>query len=262
LPGYLPVTTPGVFASEYAGLPKVPGLTQSAMLAAAAKGELGALLVMGANPALKSAENVEALKNTFLVVADIFLTETAALANVVLPAATLYEKTGTVTNTFGDVQQIEKAADRPGVKSDFEILVRLAGAMGVDVKTLVPFGGGSVSADLGQSRGAQAGEADRHAVYLQARGLEPKTSPFDPLATLDEIERLVPGYKLDRTNLLSGNAVVTDPGLVPVSAIKGATQEIAPAHDGLFTSALLGRHSPLLRDLELHQAPKLVDSAK
>jgi NADH-quinone oxidoreductase subunit G len=66
--------------------------------------------------------------------------------------------------------------------------------MGVDVKTLVPFGKGGVTADLGQSRGAQAGEADRHAVWLAANNLEPKLSPFDPLAVLDEIARLVPGY--------------------------------------------------------------------
>jgi len=43
--------------------------------------------------------------------ADIFLTETAALADVVLPAASLYEKAGTVTNTYGDVQLARKAAD-------------------------------------------------------------------------------------------------------------------------------------------------------
>ena len=47
-----------------------------------------------------------------------------------LPAASLYEKSGTVTNTYGDVQMVRKAADRAGVKPDFEILVRLAGAMG------------------------------------------------------------------------------------------------------------------------------------
>src|SRR5208337_975784 len=133
------------------------------------------------------------LKHTFVIVQDIFLTETAALADVVLPATSLYEKTGTVTNTYGDVQMVKKAADHAGVKPDFEILVRLAGSMGVDVKSLVPFGKGGVTADLGQSRGAQSGEADRHAVWLASNNLEPKLSPFDPLATLDEIARLVPG---------------------------------------------------------------------
>ena len=100
------------------------------------------------------------------------------------PSASLYEKTGTVTNTFGDVQLTKKAADRAGVKPDFEILVRLAGGMGVDVKSLVPFGKGAVTADLGQSRGAQSGEADRHSVWLAANNLEPKLSPFDPMAAV------------------------------------------------------------------------------
>jgi NADH-quinone oxidoreductase subunit G len=195
-------------------------------------------------------------------VQELFLTETAALADVVFPAASLYEKTGTVTNTFGDVQLAKKAADRAGVKPDFEILVRLAGAMGVDVKTLVPFGKLGVTADLGQSRGAQSGEADRHAVWLAANGLEPKLSPFDPLAVLDEIERLVPAYKLDRINLLSGNDVPTEPGFVPVSTLTASNPNlVTPAHDSLFTSGALGRYSSALRELEHHQAHELAAAA-
>jgi NADH-quinone oxidoreductase subunit G len=202
------------------------------------------------------------LKNTFVIVQDLFLTETAALADVVFPAASLYEKSGTVTNTYGDVQLAKKAADRAGVKPDFEILVRLAGAMGVDVKTLVPFGKDGVTADLGQSRGAQAGEADRHAVWLAANNLEPRLSPFDPLAVLDEIERLVPGYTLDRINLFGGNDVRTEPGFVPITALKEAASAlVAPAHDGLFTSGTLGRYSPALKELEQHQARELAESA-
>ena len=70
---------------------------------------------------------------------------------------------------------------------------------------------------MGQTRGAQSGEADRHAVWMTANNLEPKTSPFDPFAILDEIQRLVPGYdKLLRLQLLSGN-----------------DQHIAPAASGL-----------------------------
>ena len=107
-----------------------------------ARRKLGALLVVGANPMADVAWSAKALKDTFVIVQDLFLTETAAQADVVFPAASLYEKTGTVTNTFGDVQLVKKAADRPGVKPDFEILVRLADAMGADVKTLVPFGQG------------------------------------------------------------------------------------------------------------------------
>jgi len=252
LPGYVPVSSPGAFAAEYAGMPAGIGKTRAEMLS----GGLSALLVVGANPLAKGGAGAAGLKNAFVIVQDIFLTETAAAADVVFPAASLYEKTGTVTNTYGDLQLAKKAADHAGAKSDFEILVRLADAMDAEIKKLVPFGKGGLTADLGQSRGAQSGEADQHAVWLTANGLEPKLSPFDPLAVLDEIERLVPAYKLDRLNLLGGNDVATEPGLglgfVPVSAI-GAAGAIAPAHDGLFTSGTLGGYSPALKELQEHQ---------
>jgi NADH-quinone oxidoreductase subunit G len=261
LPGYLPVTAPGAFA-EYPGLPATPGKSLPQIFEAAAKGEMGALLVVGANPVASLGVDPAALKKTFVIVQDLFLTETAALADVVLPAASLYEKSGTVTNTYGDLQMVKKAADRAGVKPDLEILVRLAGAMGMDVKTLVPFGKGGVTADLGQSRGAQAGEADRHAVWLAANNLEPKLSPFNPLAVLDEIARLVSGYAQDRINLLCGNDVRTEPGFVPVTALVEAVPGVVtPAHDGLFTSGTLGRYSPALKELAKHQARELAEAA-
>jgi NADH-quinone oxidoreductase subunit G len=121
----------------------------------------------------------------------------------------------------------------------------------------VPFGKGGVTADLGQSRGAQAGEADRHAVWLAANGLEPKLSPFDPLAVFDEIARLVPGYAVDRVNLFGGNDVSTEPGFAPVAALS-ATGLIVSSHDGLFASGTLGEHSPALKELARHQMPTLV----
>jgi len=263
LPGYLPVTSPGVF-SEYPNLPSAPGKTLPQMLQSAANGELGALLIVGANPAQRAKLDPASLKNTFLIVEDLFLTETAAMADVVFPAASLYEKSGTVTNTFGDIQMVRKAADRPGVKPDFEILVRLAEAMGAEFKTLVPFGKRGITGDLGQSRGAQSGEADRHAVWLESHGLEPKLSPFDPLALLDEIERLIPGYALDRFHLFAGNDTHTQtsgtPGFVPVAALAGPELVVA-AHDTLFTSGTLGHYSPALKQLTQHQANELKETA-
>jgi NADH-quinone oxidoreductase subunit G len=261
LPGYVPVSAPGAFA-EYPNLPAAPGNSLPQMLGAAAAGDLGALLIVGANPVSHAKLDPSVFQHTFLIVQDLFLTETAALADVVIPAASLYEKSGTVTNTFGDIQIVRKAADRAGVKPDFEILVRLAGGMGVDVSTLVPFGKRGTTGDLGQSRGAQSGEADRHSIWLEANGLEPRLSPFDPLAALDEIERLVPGYTLDRINLFEGNDVHTElasPGSVPVSAL-AAPELIVPAHDTLFTSGTLGHYSPALRQLEQHQANELAKS--
>ena len=73
--------------------------------------------------------------------------------------------------------------------------------MGYDVHKLVPFGGGGTRADMGQTRGAQSGEADRHAVWLADHNLEPKMSRYDPVAMLDEIQRLVPGYDISRLEL-------------------------------------------------------------
>jgi NADH-quinone oxidoreductase subunit G len=259
LPGYVPVTAPAGFA-EYAGLSTLPGKTLTQLVADADAGKLGALLVVGANPLTKLAAKSETLEGTFLIVQDLFLTETARLADVVFPAASLYEKSGTVTSSYGDVQLVKKAADRAGVKTDFEILVRLADAMGADVKALVPFGKAGTGADLGQTRGAQAGEADRHAVWLAANNLELRLSPFDPLAVLDEIARLVPGYQLDRVNLFGGNAMPSTlsatPGFVPMSALT-----TAPAHDSLFTSGTLGRYSSALRQLEKHQTHETAGAA-
>ena len=252
LPGYVSLSAPAAFATEYTGMPQTPGKPLADIVQEAATDHLGALVVFGADPLASKGISPTALKSTFVVVSELFLTETAALADVVFPAASLYEKTGTVTNTYGDLQLARKGADHAGVKPDFEILVRLADAMGANIKALVPFGTRGVSGDLGQSRGAQAGEADRHAVWLAANHLEPRLSPFDPLSVLDEIERLVPAYKLDRLNLFGGNDVATEPGFVPVSALT-ASGTITPIHDGLFTSGNLGSYSPALNDLAKHQ---------
>jgi len=262
LPGYVPVATPGAF-SEYPNLSATPGKNLNAMLSDFKQGALSALFVVGADPLSQFNLDAKDLAPAFLVVQDLFLTETAARADVVFPAASLYEKSGTVTNTFGDLQLVRKAADRAGVKPDFEILVRLADAMGANVKALVPFGAAGTTSDLGQSRGAQAGEADRHAVWLAANGLEPKLSPFDPLATLDEISRLVPGYAIDRINLFAGNDVHTDPSPAPGAPApsSSASESIAPAHDTLFTSGTLGRYSTALRQLSEHQTKETAEIA-
>jgi len=110
------------------------GLTVGEMLAAAGTG-IKALYVMGENPVLSDPDSnhvVKALeKLEFLVVQDIFLTETAALADVVLPAASFAEKDGTFTNTERRVQRVRKAIEPPGeAKADWEILSAVAAAMG------------------------------------------------------------------------------------------------------------------------------------
>jgi NADH-quinone oxidoreductase subunit G len=260
LPGYQPLSG-SALASEYSTSAQ-PGLDMLAMFDAASAGNLAALYVVGSNPVSRYGVTPEALENTFLVVQDLFLTETAAIADVVLPAAMLYEKSGTVTNSYGDLQLVNKAADKAGTRSDFELIVRLADKMGHPVKTLVPFGKG-LRADIGQSRGAQSGEADRHSVWLTANNLEPKLSPFDPFAILDEIQRLVPGYdKLLRLQLLSGNDQHLAPagsGLIQISNATSRKDLVLPSSDTLFTSGSLTKYSPMLLDIQKHQQREIAD---
>jgi len=260
LPGYTPIRPIDTqdpasrIAIEY-GSPTAPGLDLLEIFDAAAHGSLSALYVVGANPIARYGVDANALKNTFVVVQDMFLTETAALADVILPAANLYEKSGSVTNSYGDLQQVRKAGDRAGVRTDFEMIVRIADKMAADVRKLVPFGAG-VRADMGQTRGAESGEADRHAVWITANNLEPRLSPFDPYAILDEIQRLVPGYNLSRLHLLSGNDQHLSPAATPIKDPAGLVQIsnrrdlVLPANDTLFTSGTLGRYSAMLNDLQ------------
>jgi NADH-quinone oxidoreductase subunit G len=247
LPGYHPLSDAGKWREEWGGIPQAPGLTLPQMVETAKAGNLKALYVVGANPVGRLGVDPFSFSQSFVVVQDMFLTETALIADVVLPAANAYEKSGTFTNTCGDLQFLQKAGEVTGVKSDFEMTVRIADAMGFDVHKLVPFSRGTLS-DMGQSRGAQSGEVDRHGVWLEAQGLEFKMSPFDPTAILDEIQRLVPGYGVSRANLLAGN----DQHTTLSGSGAGALQDpslIAPANDTLFTSGTLGRYSRALNSV-------------
>ncbi|MGD1024175.1 MAG: NADH-quinone oxidoreductase subunit NuoG [Candidatus Sulfotelmatobacter sp.] len=247
LPGYHPSSGNSEFHREWGEIPQAAGLDLQGMIDAGKAGKLKALYVVGSNPVGRLNIDPFAFSKSFVVVQDMFLTETAVMADVVLPAANAYEKSGTFTNTCGDVQLVKKAGEVTGTKSDFEMMVRIADAMGFDVRKLVPFGGGT-HADMGQSRGAQSGEADRHAVWLEAHGLEPKMSPFDPTAILDEIQRLVPGYDVSRINLLAGNSQHTS--LAKAGAgVAHRPESIEPANDNLFSSGTLGRYSRALQSV-------------
>jgi len=112
-----------------------PGLTIMEMMDGAHKGSIKGMYIMGENPMISDPDlaHVEASLRTidFLVVQDIFLTETARLADVVLPSACFAEKDGTFTNTERRIQRIREAVSPPGeAKSDWEIIAALAGRMG------------------------------------------------------------------------------------------------------------------------------------
>ncbi len=109
-------------------VPKEPGMSYGQMLRAAAKGQISAMYVMGADPASESPAYKSALeKLDFLVVQDMFLTETAKLADVVLPASSYMEGSGTFTNIERRVQMAPEALKPLGQSlPDWMILLHLA----------------------------------------------------------------------------------------------------------------------------------------
>jgi NADH-quinone oxidoreductase subunit G len=92
--------------------------------------DLDILWIVGANP-LRSLAQRAGGGSRFVVVHEMFLTETAAIADVVFPAGSAYEKNGTVTNVCGEVQKLRKAISTMGAKPDLEIMGLLAREMGV-----------------------------------------------------------------------------------------------------------------------------------
>ncbi len=116
-----------------------PGLTATEMIPAALAGTMKVLYIMGENPVItdpNASNTAEALRALdFLIVQDIFLTETARLADVVLPAACCAEKEGTFTNTERRVQRVRRAVNAPGsARDDFAILVDLSQRLGYDMR--------------------------------------------------------------------------------------------------------------------------------
>jgi len=122
-------------AWDVKGLPHKPGLTATEMMTHASEGDLKALYIIGENPMVSDPDLNHARKSLqnldLLVVQDIFMTETAQMADVVLPSATFAEKDGTFTNTERKVQRVRRALRPPGeAREDWEILCDLSARMG------------------------------------------------------------------------------------------------------------------------------------
>jgi len=141
-PGYQRVSIPAIrekFEALWkAKLSDKEGLTATDMLPAAEKGIIKALYIMGENPVISDpdvAHTTKALKAVdFLVVQDIFMTETAELAHVVLPASSFAEKVGTFTNTERRVQRVRRAVNSPGdAMKDSLIIMELSKRMGYEM---------------------------------------------------------------------------------------------------------------------------------
>jgi NADH-quinone oxidoreductase subunit G len=226
--GVLPDRLPGYAYLDNAGaregfeklwssgvIPSGAGMTASQMVDAAQNGNLKALYVMGANPLSHFGTlGYGRGKLDLLIVHELFLTETAKVADVVFPAASAYEKDGTVTNTSGEIQSLRKGAEVMGARSDFDLLRILS-----------------------------------H--QLEKAGLGKAFHYKSPAAVFEEIRKAVPGYNVEITGLLTGGAEATQvhfsrnghaPYDVPAGAIK-------PAQDTLFTSGTLGRFCTMMESL-------------
>ncbi len=139
LPGYARVDDPAArqrFARLWGkGLPETPGLALTEMFDAALDGRVRAMYVMGENPVISDPDQDHVVKALsaleFLVVQDIFLTETAKLADVVLPGVSFAEKNGTFTNTERRVQRVRRAIPEIGkARSDWRIISQFSSALG------------------------------------------------------------------------------------------------------------------------------------
>jgi NADH-quinone oxidoreductase subunit G len=219
LPGYAHVddkSAAGHLARLWsASMPDKPGLSAPEMVDAAQKGKLGALYVVGANPlAHYGTLGFGRGKVQLLIVHEMFLTETALEADIVFPAASAYEKDGSVTNTSGEIQLLRKAAEVMGPRSDFDLLRILS-------HQLEKIGVG--------------------------KALHYKT----PGAVFEEIRKAVPGYNVQPAGLLTGGA---EPSLVHFSRNGHAPYDvpvefIRSAKDNLFTSGTLGRFCTMMQSL-------------
>jgi formate dehydrogenase alpha subunit len=146
-PGYQTVTSPELqkkFEAAW-GVELVPnaGLTLMEMMHSMSEGKVKGMFILGENPLLSDPDSthVEAAlkKCEFLVVQDIFLTETAERAHVVLPATCFAEIDGTFVNTERRVLRVRKAVDPPGeARPDLDILVDLIRRMGVKQAAATP----------------------------------------------------------------------------------------------------------------------------
>ena len=203
-------------------IPTKPGLSAPQMVEAAQAGKLKALYIVGANPLAHFGTPTSGRgKLELLIVHEMFLTETAKVADIVFPAASAYEKDGTVTNTSGEIQMLHKGAEVMGPRSDFDLLRILS-----------------------------------H--QLEKLGLGKAFHYKAPAAVFEEIRNGVSGYNVQPAGLLTGGAEPTRvefarnghaPYDVPVGLIRSA-------NDNLFTSGTLGRFCTMMESLpEAKTAP-------
>ena len=219
LPGFQDIADDearGKFEAEWGtGVPAQPGLHLSLMFEAMERGEIRSLFVLGENPAQSEAD-VQRTRRLledldFLLVQDIFMTRTAEMADVVLPAAVGWaESDGTVTSSERRVQRVRKALEPPGeAKDDLEILALLAGRLGHDW-----------------------GIPTAEEVWNETRNLSPMHAgmTYDRLERMGGIQWPCPGLDHPGTQFLHGD-LWEDP--LPREPVPFIATDWAPPVDGL-----------------------------
>ncbi|NGN69068.1 molybdopterin oxidoreductase family protein [Streptomyces sp. A7024] len=233
LPGYRMLNDPAArahVASVWGVDPdSLPGPGRSAYeLLDALGGDIRALLLMGSNPVVSAprATHVEArIKSLdFLAVADVVLSETAALADVVLPVTQWAEETGTMTNLEGRVLLRRRAVDPPdGVRSDLAVLRGLAERLAPELAAGFPPAAEEIFAEL--RRASAGGKADYSGISYER--IEAEDGVFWPCP---EGGSPTPRMFLDRFATPDGRAVFT-----PVSH-RPAAEETNPDYPVLLTT--------------------------
>ena len=223
-------------------VPELPGLNMKQTFQAARAGSLSLLYMAGADPVGEGLIDADALHNSVVIAHDLFLTASAATAAVVFPSASTYEKSGTFTNTCGDLQVLRKAADMPGVRSDLEIILQLGRMLGAE---LAESGRGpQTRAELGESRGAQSGEVDRQAIWTRAQRASLRVTGADPDAVLGEIQRALPGYTAPHVSIYP--AAASSGTAAPAPEASDLTR---PYEYDLFSSPVYGNYSANLNSV-------------
>jgi len=219
LPGYGYVDDANArekFEQLWSGVvPSAGGLTAPQMVEAAQSGKLKALYVVGANPFVHFGNPASGRgRLDLLIVHEMFLTETAKLADIVFPATSAYEKGGTITNTSGEIQLLSKGAEVMGPRSDFDLLRILSHQL--------------EKLSLGK------------AFHYKTPGI-----------VFEEIRKAVSGYSVPLAGLLTGGAEATSVqfarnGHAPYDVPAGL---IRSANDNLFTSGTLTRWCTMMESL-------------
>ncbi len=239
------------------------GMDTSAMFGAAHDGAMAVLCIVGANPALHFPDAAyvrEAIaKVPFVVVSDLFMTQTAELATLVLPARGPFEKIGTTTNLAGDVLSVNAAVSLqtpPGTLTDFEMLLALADRLGVQTPPVEEL----VASVMAHSAGAaqtfgMGDERFARVVLVQSQSDEPQST--DDAGEDFEV--------LPETRIFAGGGTsahddrIAELRPLPQAALSPNDAQRLGLANGTYIDLSIGENGTVMHDLLVEIRPNLAD---